>query len=204
MCGEIHPLEQTFALGTQSGRILLFFDFHRLNVDQQLKSSHLHWHSLPVLALHFSPDGSMLFSGGYECVLVKWNYRSSEPTFRPRLGSPVLHIRSAPDQTFGLTTHQDNNLQVISSHLTIKQTISGINQRFLNEENSYPAGIHMLMRERAIVMNCGKPGHLQLISIDDGKLISNVRSLLFPSLLLTLHSSRLSVGHRGGELHLAQ
>lgn len=33
----------------------------------------------------------------------------------------------------------------------------------------------MFMRERSIIMNCGKPGHLQMISIDDGKLISNVR-----------------------------
>jgi len=174
VCCSIHPHEETFALGTQSGRIGIFFDFHRLNLDKQLKCSYLHWHSLPVVCLQFSFDGSHLYSGGYECVLVKWNYRTNEPTFRPRLGSPLLYIRSSPDQTFCLTTHEDNNIQIISSHLTIKQTISGLNQRFLNEENSSPAGLHMFMRERSIIMNCGKPGHLQMISIDDGKLISNL------------------------------
>jgi len=35
-------------------------------------------------------------------------------------------------------------------------------------------GIHIFSRQQAIVMNSGKPGYLQFMSIDNGKLIYNV------------------------------
>lgn len=72
------------------------------------KVSYLHWHSLPVLSLSFSLDGSYLLSGGYECVLVKWLYKKSEPTFRPRLSGSIVHLTTSNDQTFYVTTHSDN------------------------------------------------------------------------------------------------
>ena len=53
-------------------------------------------------------SGSYLLSGGHECVLVKWLYRKSEPTFRPRLGAPIIHLISSNDQTFYACTHSDN------------------------------------------------------------------------------------------------
>jgi NET1-associated nuclear protein 1 (U3 small nucleolar RNA-associated protein 17) len=53
--------------------------------------------------------GSYLLSGGHECVLVKWLYRTSEPTFRPRLSAPLIHLASSNDQTFYTCTHSDNS-----------------------------------------------------------------------------------------------
>lgn len=35
-------------------------------------------------------------------------------------------------------------------------------------------GIHVFSRQKSIVMNSGKPGYLQFMSIDNGKLIYNV------------------------------
>ena len=78
------------------------------------------WHSLSMVddplvsrvSLTMISDirlGSYLLSGGHECVLVKWLYRTSEPTFRPRLGAPILHLTSSNDQTFYVSTHSDNS-----------------------------------------------------------------------------------------------
>jgi len=62
------------------------------------------------MCLSFSFDGSYLLSGGHECVLVKWLFRKSEPTFRPRLGAPIIHVTSSNDQTFYVCTHSDNSM----------------------------------------------------------------------------------------------
>ena len=106
-CAQIHPHGECIALGTQSGRIALWYNFLN-STNKELRISYLHWHSLPVLCLSFSYDGSYLLSGGHECVLVKWLYKKSEPTFRPRLGAPIIHVTSSNDQTFYASTHSDN------------------------------------------------------------------------------------------------
>lgn len=68
----------------------------------------LHWHSLPVISLKFTPEGSFLLSGGHECVLVKWFYKTGQKDFRPRLGSPIADIFSSADNTIYVTRHLDN------------------------------------------------------------------------------------------------
>ncbi len=137
---------------------MLFVRYNFLNsATKEPTISYLHWHSLPVICLSFSFDGSYLLSGGHECVLVKWLYRKSEPTFRPRLGAPIIHVTSSNDQTFYVCTHSDNSmsnriyskkkflcfllaLHLIGSNLSIQQTIGGINHMFLPQQASLPAG----------------------------------------------------------------
>jgi hypothetical protein len=46
---------------------------------------------------------------------------------------------------------------------------------FLPQQASLPAGIHAFARQQALVMNTEKPRHLQFKSIDNGKLLYNVR-----------------------------
>ncbi|CAF1251334.1 unnamed protein product [Rotaria sordida] len=157
-CSQIHPNEECLALGTQSESTV----------------SYLHWHSLPVLCLSFSTDGSYLLSGGHECVLVKWLFRKSEPTFRPRLGAPIIYVTSSNDQTFYVCTHSDNTLHLIGSNLSIQRTIGGINHIFLPQQASLPAGIHAFNCQQALVMNRGKPDYLQFTSSDNGKLLYNL------------------------------
>ncbi|CAF0834731.1 unnamed protein product [Rotaria sordida] len=65
-------------------------------------------------------------------------------------------------------------VHVIRSYLSIEETIGGINHIFLPQQASLPAGIHRFMLEESIVMNSGKPGYLQFISINNGKLLYNV------------------------------
>lgn len=69
----------------------------------------LHWHSLPVVAIKFTPEGSFLLSGGHECVLVKWLYKTGQKDFRPRLGSPITDLVSSLDNTLYVTRHLDNS-----------------------------------------------------------------------------------------------
>ncbi len=88
------------------------YNFVNYSTKEELTISYLHWHSLSVLCLSFSSDGSYLLSGGHECVLVKWLYTKSEPTFRPRLGAPILHLNSSNDQTFYACTHSDNSMSI--------------------------------------------------------------------------------------------
>ncbi|CAF1215594.1 unnamed protein product [Adineta ricciae] len=172
-CARIHPTEECLALGTQSGRIVLWYNYLNSS-NKEPTISYLHWHSLPVICLTFSFDGSYLFSAGHECVLVKWLYRKSEPTFCPRLGASILHVNSSNDQTFYVTTHSDNTIHLIGSNLSILQTIGGINQMFLPQQASLPAGIHVFARQQALVMNSGKPGYLQFMSMENGKLLYNL------------------------------
>ena len=69
----------------------------------------LHWHSLSVLSLCFTPEGSFLLSGGHECVLVKWMHRTGQTEFKPRLGAPLTEITLAKDNTLYATQHLDNS-----------------------------------------------------------------------------------------------
>jgi hypothetical protein len=38
----------------------------------------LYWHSLPVVCLNFTTEGSFLLTGGHECVLFKWMYKKNQ------------------------------------------------------------------------------------------------------------------------------
>lgn len=170
----------------------------------------------------FSDSGSFLYSGGHECVLVKWLFQSQEPHFRPRLGSPIIGILPSADQTFTVTVHSDNSATTFQLYIYIDMTFSlsvsssnhrveshdstdhrRIQQDPLSRSNDATnrffsflivifvrqkhrstftvlpfVGLHLFKRQRSIVTNSGKPGHLQFISIDDGKLVYQVSSML--------------------------
>ena len=66
---RVHPKEKVIAAGDKSGRILLLS-----GIGDQLApaKSVLHWHSMPVSALEWSPEGVHLYSGAAERVLLKW------------------------------------------------------------------------------------------------------------------------------------
>ena len=65
-----------------------------------------HWHSVAVGALSYSATGSMLLSGGHECVLVQWQEDSQD--FFPRLNSEITGICVSNDGMLYATTHKDN------------------------------------------------------------------------------------------------
>lgn len=128
-CLSMHPNEDCIATGAINGKIILWYNYlacikntnkNNANAQSTLNGgfgknatikptrSILHWHSLPVLSLQFTPEGSHLLSGGYECVLVKWFYKSGQKDFRPRLGSPITKINCSVNNTIYVLGHLDN------------------------------------------------------------------------------------------------
>lgn len=86
-----HCLEQDMAASTAPS-----------NTDQQWQpmalTTTLHWHAHAVAALHYTPDGSQLLSGGEEGVLVLWKLNNGNAAgndareFVPRLGAPIVAL----------------------------------------------------------------------------------------------------------------
>jgi NET1-associated nuclear protein 1 (U3 small nucleolar RNA-associated protein 17) len=121
-CLSIHPNEDCIATGTTSGKIIIWYNYlsndafstnedgsqGHLSIKLKPTNSILHWHSLPVLSLTFTNEGSFLLSGGHECVLVKWMFKTGQKDFKPRLGSPISHISCSNDNTLYVLKHSDN------------------------------------------------------------------------------------------------
>jgi NET1-associated nuclear protein 1 (U3 small nucleolar RNA-associated protein 17) len=123
----LHPNEDCIATGTTNGKIILWYNYlaaltnptdamddnnNSSNRKQKLikpTTSILHWHSLPVLSLWFTIEGSYLLSGGYECVLVKWLFKTGQKDFKPRLAAPIKEICSSKDNSLYVTRHLDNS-----------------------------------------------------------------------------------------------
>ena len=131
-CLSIHPNEDCIATGASNGKIIIWYNYFANDMDQEnngglihygsdLKTrSHsvsnnkptmnvLHWHSLPVLSICFTTEGSYLLSGGHECVLVKWMFKSGQKDFKPRLAAPIGEIFCSKDNTLYATQHLDNS-----------------------------------------------------------------------------------------------
>ncbi|KAJ8313937.1 hypothetical protein KUTeg_008498 [Tegillarca granosa] len=171
-CIACHPTEYCIATGTSHGQII--FWWHFMSKDKVVKSVS-HWHSLSVLDLSFSTEGSYLLSGGYECVLVKWQYNSHYKTFLPRLGSPINHVTCSSDNLMYATSHQDNAIRIISSNFKLLQVYQGLTKchRYGKSEVKVHTGMLCDPRTKALVMN-GQPGHLQFYSVHTDRQLYNL------------------------------
>ena len=84
----------------------------------QLVSQRCHWHSLPVTALAWSPDGEHLFSGGGEAVLVKWRAADlRRDCLAPRLGGAIVSITAS--HSFVAAAFEDNTVKVFDHRLEL-------------------------------------------------------------------------------------
>ena len=104
------------ATGTKTGKIIVWYNYLESMNDANIKPTMniLHWHALAVLSLCFSTEGSYLLSGGHECVLVKWMFRSGQKDFKPRLGAPLDEIACSKDNTIYAVRHIDNSKQLLT------------------------------------------------------------------------------------------
>lgn len=122
-CLAMHPNEDCIATGTVTGKIIIWYNYlaslstlsqqdedNSKNKSVKPTMSILHWHSLPVLSLSFSSEGSFLLSGGHECVMVKWLFKTGQKEFKPRLGAPISELTSSVDNTLYATRHLDNSI----------------------------------------------------------------------------------------------
>lgn len=169
-----HPEEEMVATGDAMGKIKLWRNiFH----SQPVKAE-LHWHHMIVLSLAFSQSGTVLYSGGAECVLVKWQIKEKSLTkdFLPRFAASIKQISVDPLHDKISISLDDNAIQIINSSLNQLQSIQDFTQTSLYDlgmSEHFPAGIKMNPRNNQLVMN-GRIGHLQFFSTKNMKLLYNV------------------------------
>ncbi|XP_053327472.1 WD repeat-containing protein 75 [Spea bombifrons] len=161
-----HPSEDCIATGHNDGRIRLWRNF---NHKQDYTYTSLHWHHDVVMDLSFSAQGTKLFSGGIESVLVQWTFGSEQSKeFLPRLGAAIEHISTSPDGSLHCTSHADNKISIISAGLKVSAVIQG-----LVKGNDVKTGLTFDPKSKALVLN-GKPGHLQFYSLQKDKQLYNL------------------------------
>lgn len=119
-----HPSDNVVAVADMSGRIRVF----RAQEGFKFFASDVHWHSLPVEALRFTPDGVHLLSGGGEGVVLKWDAKSlRRVAVVPRIGSVISNLASSYKTVVAST--QANSLKVFTSQLEDDQMIVGLTKR---------------------------------------------------------------------------
>ncbi|XP_043229163.1 WD repeat-containing protein 75-like [Amphibalanus amphitrite] len=155
-CVACHPSEATVAAGDSSGRLLLWRRL--LAGDQPPVRSVLHWHTLPVPSVGFSPEGTYLVSGGGECVLVFWQTHDEKPSFVPRLGMAIRHVTVSPDNQLVVTSHSDNVLRLVTPQRQVSRVIHGLTW---GAGGAPSTGLVLEPRSGAVLLN-GAVGHLQL------------------------------------------
>jgi NET1-associated nuclear protein 1 (U3 small nucleolar RNA-associated protein 17) len=165
MC--VHPLEFSVAIGTITGKILLWYCFDRSKTAET--TSALHWHAHAVNSIAFASDSYML-SGGLEGVLVLWQLDTKHKDFLPRLGSDIKGISISPDKSLYALDFMDNTIRLLSAiNLEIKQTIMGLKFGTLDHK-AYPKNTGLVLEpsNECMVMN-GVPGTMQFYNPRKGK-----------------------------------
>lgn len=169
-----HPEEDLVATGDCKGRIVLW----RNIFDKNPVKAELHWHHMIVLSLAFSQSGTILYSGGVECVLVKWqiNEKAITKDFLPRLSGSVKQISVDSNRDKITLSTDDNAIHLISSNLKVIRSIQDftrVSPYDLGLSVPFPAGIQINPRNQHLVLN-GRIGHLQFFSTRTMKLLFNV------------------------------
>ena len=75
----------------------------------------LHWHSHPVASIASNNDGTMIYSGGEEGVVVVWQTSTGIKNFIPHLGSNIAHITASTSAPVAVVTTSNNCLRVLST-----------------------------------------------------------------------------------------
>ena len=114
------PKGVSFATGDQSGKIRAW--------RGQSNFVEGHWHSLPIEALDFSLEGTHLYSGGGEGVIVKWEVKTmARLALVPRMGTNLIKITNSFDRVIAATKH--NTMKVFSSNLEEQTAIVGLSAK---------------------------------------------------------------------------
>ncbi|KAH8269389.1 hypothetical protein KR018_011113 [Drosophila ironensis] len=174
-CVSMSDTEMMAATGDAKGQIFVWRGFES---RETMTNTLLHWHHTEVTCLGFSPSGASLYSGGHECVLVKWPLAMPQKRkYLPRMASVIRHIVVSGDNENVLVCTEDNAIQLLSgSSSVIKSTV----QHFTYETDDktgrckFPLGLRLNPRTNTLVLN-GRAGHLQFYSAYTKSLLYNLR-----------------------------
>lgn len=165
-----HPQGESILTGDSTGRAVLWQNLFSKDYTEAV----YHWHTLPVVALRFSTSGSMFYSGGGECVIVKWSVEDpNHRKYLPRLAAKIIHISASNDNSLITISTEDNGVQVVDARFTLVSTI-----QHLVLARSFPCGIKYDTRTKALVLN-GITGHVQFYSPNDMHLLYNVSTTMY-------------------------
>eukprot|EP01022_Parablepharisma_sp_SALTPOND_P028230 TRINITY_DN69_c0_g1_i1.p2 TRINITY_DN69_c0_g1~~TRINITY_DN69_c0_g1_i1.p2 ORF type:complete len:782 (-),score=67.87 TRINITY_DN69_c0_g1_i1:21733-24078(-) len=117
----ISPEDSIIATGDLAGKICYW---HVLGLSPT-KSTY-HWHSHAVECVLFNADGSVLYSGGHEGVMVIWHINTNTRSFLPRFPSQLAVMGISKDGTH-LAVGLTNNTMKIINTATLKE-IQSISQ----------------------------------------------------------------------------
>ncbi|XP_043641583.1 WD repeat-containing protein 75 [Drosophila teissieri] len=174
-CVKMSPCEMVAATADSEGQIFVWRDFEK---QDSMTNTLFHWHHTEVTSLAFSPSGVSIYSGGHECVLVKWAVAS--PGYRkylPRMSSVIRHIVVSDDNENVLVCTEDNAIQLISgSECIIKSTVQHFTYETKDKtgQSKFPLGLCLNPRTNTLVLN-GRSGHLQFYSAYTKSLLYNLR-----------------------------
>lgn len=168
-----HPEEQMIATGDVIGKVILWNCIFNKPV-----LTDFHWHHMIVLSIEFSLSGTVLYSGGAECVLVKWQIKEKTlgKNFLPRVSGSIKQISVDPIHDKITLSLDDNAIQIINSNLDQLKTIQDFTQISpfdIGVNQAFPAGIRVNPRNQYLVMN-GRIGHLQFFSTKSMRLLFNI------------------------------
>ena len=111
------PKGVNFATGDQTGKIRVWRDQNNFVEG--------HWHSLPIEALDYSLEGTHLYSGGGEGVIVKWEAKTMRRlALVPRMGTNLVKIANSYSKVIAAT--KQNSLKVFTSNLEDQTSIVGL------------------------------------------------------------------------------
>lgn len=164
-CMTCHPEEPCVATGDSLGRIVIWRNF---GVKKNPSMSVCHWHTLPVNVLAFSQSGSHIYSGGNECVLVKWWLNDLTKKFLPRLPAPIMHLTLSDANTFLVIATKNNAIHILDAQFFVIRVIQHLTWTVTKN-----AGIKVDYRSKSLVLN-GNVGNIQFYSAHTKQLLYNV------------------------------
>ncbi|XP_059616910.1 WD repeat-containing protein 75 [Phlebotomus argentipes] len=158
----IHPTAPIIATGDLDGKVILWSDTDTFDPVRTV----YHWHSAAVKCIAFTESGSHFFSGGAECVLLKWTLNRPEMrSFLPRMRGAAHHVSVGPKNQQIAVALSDNGIQLLDANMGLKALIQNFSHVAddLTGEMPFPAGLKINPRNNSIVLN-GRTGHLQFFS----------------------------------------
>ncbi|XP_001602638.1 WD repeat-containing protein 75 [Nasonia vitripennis] len=172
-CISGHPTEECVAVGDTSGRIVLWRQLTHYDERQPVKTT-FHWHTLPVTEIVFSTSGTLMYSGGGECVLVKWPLENQKKnSFLPRLPAPIRHLTVAPEKGYVAVSTLDNGILIVDAQNKLTAVIQNFTMGITsNPKSLFPAGLAVDPRTNSLVLN-GRTGHVQFFNTHTKSLLYN-------------------------------
>ncbi|KAL6434766.1 hypothetical protein ACFW04_005163 [Cataglyphis niger] len=170
-CIAGHPEEECVATGDSTGRVVVW----RSLFQTRPYTAVFHWHTLPATEIVFSKSGGHMYTGGGECVLVKWTLANPQhKSFLPRLPAPIKHLTIAPNNLYVAVSTLDNGIVIVNPQRKLTSVIQNFTWGVASSSKDlFPAGLIVDPRTGSLVLN-SRTGHVQFYNTHTKNLLYNI------------------------------